>query len=574
MSTLGFLRMASATGIALICASVATSCLTPKFAFEDGSSSTHHCENRVEDADETDRDCGGIDCNVCALGRSCETNGDCINESCTSGKCQDPSCTDDVKNGTETDVDCGGKACGPCGVDEKCEEAGDCASQVCQSGKCKAATCTDRKLNQNEVDIDCGGDCPACDVGQACVVKADCLAPPLDIEPDAGATATCASRTCDLTCNEANRGDCNAAAADGCEALLDTDVAHCGACGNTCALDHATPKCVDGDCAIESCADNYVNCDSNEANGCETNKTSSVDHCGSCNNRCGGTAQTGVASASCSSAGGGTCLVSCDNDMCPDTSDPERKCTAAKGTKLNCSACGDVCSGTSPFCTLGTCTHRPIAVKNDATVGSKSLPGALSITHALSAGSGTHRMVVLGVAATLGKIDTLVVKYSGVAMTEAVSNLLGEAGQTAIFYILDADLPGTAGSYSIQISSTASWGSVIANVVELSDVDQTPPITSTSVASMDGCDPLSAVAEVEYQDSFVFAAAYSWGDEASGGTPSGLTKETLNAFVPAQNHGLFGYVSPASSTVGVGWDALTGCWGTRLATVTFSSIVD
>ena len=50
-----------------------------------------HCENGVQDADETDVDCGGVDCLAC------------------------PTCTDGIQNGNETGIDCGGD-CGICPV--------------------------------------------------------------------------------------------------------------------------------------------------------------------------------------------------------------------------------------------------------------------------------------------------------------------------------------------------------------------------------------------------------------------------------------------------------------------------
>ncbi len=50
-----------------------------------------HCENGIQDADETDVDCGGVDCLAC------------------------PTCDDGIQNGNETGVDCGGD-CGVCPV--------------------------------------------------------------------------------------------------------------------------------------------------------------------------------------------------------------------------------------------------------------------------------------------------------------------------------------------------------------------------------------------------------------------------------------------------------------------------
>ena len=49
-----------------------------------------HCENGVQDADETDIDCGGADCIAC------------------------PTCSDGIQNGDETGIDCGGADCAIC----------------------------------------------------------------------------------------------------------------------------------------------------------------------------------------------------------------------------------------------------------------------------------------------------------------------------------------------------------------------------------------------------------------------------------------------------------------------------
>jgi hypothetical protein len=373
MSTARHLRSFTLAALALAAAGlVATSCMTPEFTFIDGGAQstagsgndgvTGHCENRKLDADETDKDCGGIDCDDCALGRACETGGDCVNGSCTNGVCQDPSCTDDAKNGTETDLDCGGDACGPCGTDGKCETGSDCASQVCQSGKCKAATCTDRKLNQSEVDVDCGGECDACDVGQACVVKADCLLPPTDIDADANATATCTGMTCALDCYVSGRGDCNAAAADGCETLTNTDVAHCGACGNACSLDHATARCETGGCKIDTCADGYKNVDLNDDNGCEVHYLTDPDYCG----------LDGESAAPCTSVDephgtpscvAGVCEIACVTGFDDCDGDVSNGCETNLDTSAkHCGSCSGpdaVCTGSSPsmspFCADGEC---------------------------------------------------------------------------------------------------------------------------------------------------------------------------------------------------------------------------
>ena len=140
----------------------------------DGGCTANHCSDGVQDADETDVDCGGScallgkRCKYSPSQQKCHTGGDCESGVCgaqlsvgTGGAngvdggsgnggagggsgidaggsgvllCQPPSCSDGVKNGDETDVDCGG-SCGPtCRHSEpqqKCLVPGDCISGTC-----------------------------------------------------------------------------------------------------------------------------------------------------------------------------------------------------------------------------------------------------------------------------------------------------------------------------------------------------------------------------------------------------------------------------------------------------------
>ncbi len=74
-----------------------------------------------------------------------------------------PTCTDKSKNGAETDVDCGGGTCPVCANGKGCAKAGDCSSGVYKGGICAAASCTDAVPNGDETDVDCGGGtCPRC----------------------------------------------------------------------------------------------------------------------------------------------------------------------------------------------------------------------------------------------------------------------------------------------------------------------------------------------------------------------------------------------------------------------------
>jgi hypothetical protein len=136
-----------------------------------GSCSASHCSDGVQDADETDVDCGGScgpTCQYATPQQKCNVAGDCVSGVCgaptpsggtggsssggsggvgTGGSdggidaggsgqwmCQPPTCFDGVHNGDETDVDCGGSCGATCqyaNPQQKCKVPGDCVSGVC-----------------------------------------------------------------------------------------------------------------------------------------------------------------------------------------------------------------------------------------------------------------------------------------------------------------------------------------------------------------------------------------------------------------------------------------------------------
>lgn len=131
------------------------------------------CIDGIQNAPETDIDCGGAICGECALGRKCNIGADCLSAVCAAGVCSDPSCTDGITDGNETDVDCGG-GCGKCAVGKGCSGAGDCATGVCTGSRCAAPSCTDKVKNGPETDVDCGGGCAPCALGGVCTANSDC----------------------------------------------------------------------------------------------------------------------------------------------------------------------------------------------------------------------------------------------------------------------------------------------------------------------------------------------------------------------------------------------------------------
>ncbi|MEZ4338106.1 MAG: fibrinogen-like YCDxxxxGGGW domain-containing protein [Sandaracinaceae bacterium] len=138
------------------------------------------CTDGVLNGSETGTDCGGPDCAACPDGDPCATGSDCASGVCdgTTLTCAAPTCTDGVTNGNETDTDCGGLDCPRCVPGDDCLIGRDCTSEVCGSGThtCSVPTCYDGFRNGTETAVDCGGDaCPGCRTDEHCIVDSDCL---------------------------------------------------------------------------------------------------------------------------------------------------------------------------------------------------------------------------------------------------------------------------------------------------------------------------------------------------------------------------------------------------------------
>jgi alpha-tubulin suppressor-like RCC1 family protein len=205
----------------------------------------------------------------------------------------------------------------------------------------------------------CARDCPA-------DRPADCDGACVDTETDPAhcgacgrrcavprATAACRSGACGIAACDPGYGHCNADLTDGCETDLNTSLDHCGGCGDRCLRANAAPACIGGTCRIGACNAGWGNCDDTDANGCETDVTSSNDHCGRCGNRCSPPNAAGACAAG--DCGIGSCnpgYADCDG-MAGNGCEAE----LARDT-ANCGACGNGCApGTE--CVDGVCD--PIA---------------------------------------------------------------------------------------------------------------------------------------------------------------------------------------------------------------------
>ncbi|MFO0644932.1 MAG: hypothetical protein U0326_01760 [Polyangiales bacterium] len=165
----------------------------------------------------------------------------------------------------------------------------------------------------------------------------------------------CMGSTCVEGCNASHACPSGrACCAGGC---VDTqaNAAHCGACGSACSTPNGTPTCIGGACAIESCRAGFGDCDRSANNGCETDTTTSLAHCGGCGMACTPPAH---AAAVCTM---GRCgMGMCDAGYADCDGNPMNGCEVNLRTDTsNCGTCGTVCNfpGATAACALGACVR-------------------------------------------------------------------------------------------------------------------------------------------------------------------------------------------------------------------------
>jgi hypothetical protein len=302
------------------------------------------CNNNSADGCETNggadvSNCGscGYKCPLPAIGEATCTDGVCGVTVCGS---RFKDCNSNLADSCETDTFRDASNCGGCG--NVCA-GGTNAVGVCVQGKCQ--------LSCQGLYLDCNSDasdgcekngasdlanCGNC--GNAC--------------PKLGATnPACSAGSCNSTMCSGNFRTCKAGPVDGCETDTAANAANCGACGKVCgAVANGTPGCTASNCGIGSCNANFDNCDANVANGCETNITSSIAHCGGCGKACPAYANaTAQCKASvCSMGACNSGFMDCNmvaTDGCEINTNTDVK---------NCGTCGKMCAS-NETCAGGLC---------------------------------------------------------------------------------------------------------------------------------------------------------------------------------------------------------------------------
>ncbi len=303
-----------------------------------------------------DTDCSsGICLSVGSCSRTCSSGGDCpmsTNWSCVGLPGRGTVC--DCTRTSASDLPCNS-------VDDECNGLIDDTSRTC-NGACVDVGAD--PANCGACGITCGGgtvcragrcDCPT-DRPSVCGTR--CIATATDpmhcgscghvCPGGANGTASCAAGVCGITCN-AGSADCDADAANGCEADVRSDLMHCGSCGHVCAFANATGTCSTGSCVLGACAAGYQNCDGDPSNGCEADVASSTTSCGACGRAC--VAPNGVSGCTAGVCG----LLACNPGWANCNTVATDGCEVALGTDvLNCGVCGHACPGGGPN-TAATC---------------------------------------------------------------------------------------------------------------------------------------------------------------------------------------------------------------------------
>lgn len=269
------------------------------------------CSGSCIDLATSVTNCGGCGdaCPNVALGSPICIAGTC-GANCNNnwGDCDDNlSCTDNLTSDEEN--------CGACGV-------------VCPSDElCSGGTC----VECDDGETWCGSSCRdlSSDTSHCGACNNSC--------PSGGpyTTRTCVNGVCGLEC-WSGRVDCDGISENGCETQVTNNPFNCGTCGVICAADEI---CSAGAC--QACPVGLGVC----SNAC-VNLSTSNSHCGACGVSCGNSVPNG--NGVCSD---GACALSCSTQYLDCDLNALNGCESSKTSHTSCGACGVVCAATD-FCTL------------------------------------------------------------------------------------------------------------------------------------------------------------------------------------------------------------------------------
>jgi len=265
-----------------------------------------------------------------------------------------------------------------CTADPECATSPD--GRVCDvtSGRCVACTAARDLCPAGQycdtTALVCTAGCrndDACSAG----LDPDAGAPPADVD-DGGAPAArrcdpqtrscvecvtdthcaagrlCVGNRCVAGCNPQQGCPTGQACCTG--ACVDTgsSVAHCGACDTRCTLSNGVPACTNSTCTVGACTAPFADCNDRVDDGCETNTTSSLQHCGRCGAACEARPNTVTACVA------GRCERPCATGFSDCDGDPNNGCEVdTRSDTTHCGACNTRCTppNGTPVCTASVC---------------------------------------------------------------------------------------------------------------------------------------------------------------------------------------------------------------------------
>ena len=326
------------------------------------------CNKKIDDGCEVNVFGDVNSCGQC--GTVCPTiahgKGGCSMGACTVASCDSgfADCNKSLFDGCESELSKDGDNCSMCG--QKCVTPSN-GDPACVAGKCTIAACAQ---GFGDCDKNPANGCEtdvSKDPKNCGVCGSACPTP-------AHGTASCSNFQCGIAKCDMGFADCFGGVADGCETNLYT-VDHCGSCGNKCAqVPHATVACFIPECRIDICDPNYRDCDQVMANGCEVSILDDPKHCSACNKPC-----AAIANGTPGCTAGKCDVKSCNPGFADCDGNPANGCefnTQADGQ--NCGGCGVVC-GTNQ-CSGGkcVCSKNVLVLADDSQSGSQALADALT----------------------------------------------------------------------------------------------------------------------------------------------------------------------------------------------------
>ncbi len=177
-------------------------------------------------------------------------------------------------------------------------------------------------------------------------VVVNCSETPNVCENDHGSTA-CVAGTCTPVC-ATGFDSCDANPVNGCETDLTSTSEHCGKCRQACTASHAQGVCRSSACSIVGCDVGWEDCNQTAADGCEANIVGDLTHCGACGIQC----ENAHGSTACVDS---QCVPTCRPGFANCDANPANGCEAdLNNSGTHCGRCNNailpdqVCSNGAP----------------------------------------------------------------------------------------------------------------------------------------------------------------------------------------------------------------------------------